>query len=111
MLLETDVDIITAIGTLTEREREIMRLVSEGFTNAKIADVLCLSMHTAKNHKENIKRKLRICSCNDLLPFAIKHSSIGRLKKKVKKIKNNKVKNSKILLLIISKLVKFSHCF
>jgi DNA-binding CsgD family transcriptional regulator len=73
MRLDKDSD-ITNISSLTERELEIMSLISKGLSNAKIAEVLCLSMHTAKNHKENIKRKLGINSCPDLLQFAIKYS-------------------------------------
>jgi DNA-binding CsgD family transcriptional regulator len=75
IIKDKDAEVIEAIGSLTEREREIMNLVSQGFTNAKIADKLCVSMHTAKNHKENIKSKLGIVSCPDLLQFAIKYST------------------------------------
>jgi DNA-binding CsgD family transcriptional regulator len=50
------------VDLLTERECQIMRLISMGLSNAKIADALCLSMHTAKNHKENIKQKLNLDS-------------------------------------------------
>lgn len=49
---------------LTKREREVMQLVSQGFTNAEIADILQISFHTAKAHvaavlrKQNVKNRL-----------------------------------------------------
>jgi DNA-binding NarL/FixJ family response regulator len=51
-----------ALAELTEREREIMRLVAEGLTNAEIAGRLVISPLTAKTHVSNVLRKL---GCRD----------------------------------------------
>jgi DNA-binding NarL/FixJ family response regulator len=51
-----------ALAQLTEREREITRLVAEGLSNAEIADRLIISPLTAKTHVSNILRKL---ACRD----------------------------------------------
>jgi DNA-binding NarL/FixJ family response regulator len=51
-----------ALADLTEREREIMRLVAEGLTNAEIAGRLVISPLTAKTHVSNVLRKL---GCRD----------------------------------------------
>ncbi|MFL5828999.1 MAG: response regulator [Solirubrobacteraceae bacterium] len=52
----------TALAALTEREREIMRLVAEGLTNNEIADRLVISPLTAKTHVSNVLRKV---ACRD----------------------------------------------
>lgn len=44
---------------LTEREEEIAAFVVDGYTNAEIAQVLCLSERTVDGHLENIKRKIQ----------------------------------------------------
>ena len=47
-------------SNLTKREKEILKLASQGYSNKKIADELCISYHTVKFHLENIYRKLNI---------------------------------------------------
>jgi DNA-binding NarL/FixJ family response regulator len=51
-----------ALAELTEREREIMRLVAQGLSNAEIAGRLVISPLTAKTHVSNVLRKL---GCRD----------------------------------------------
>jgi DNA-binding NarL/FixJ family response regulator len=51
-----------ALAELTEREREVMRLVAEGLTNGEIAGRLVISPLTAKTHVSNVLRKL---GCRD----------------------------------------------
>lgn len=45
---------------LTEREKEIVRLVSNGMSNQEIADQLVISEHTVKTHISNILKKLEL---------------------------------------------------
>jgi DNA-binding NarL/FixJ family response regulator len=51
-----------ALAELTDREREILRLVAEGLSNAEIAGRLVISPLTAKTHVSNVLRKL---DCHD----------------------------------------------
>ena len=46
-----------AADGLTRREREILRLVGRGLSNAAIGQALCLSTHTVKSHMHNLLRK------------------------------------------------------
>ncbi|KJS31507.1 MAG: hypothetical protein VR64_11630 [Desulfatitalea sp. BRH_c12] len=45
---------------LTEREKEILRMLSSGKSNQQIADYLSISQHTVKNHAYNIFKKLNV---------------------------------------------------
>jgi LuxR family transcriptional regulator, maltose regulon positive regulatory protein len=49
-------------GALSEREREILRLIAAGMSNREIADTLVLSVGTVKWHANNIFSKLNVKS-------------------------------------------------
>ena len=51
-------DLPSTLDALTEREREVLRLVAQGLNNAGIAAALELSEHTVKRHVANILGKL-----------------------------------------------------
>lgn len=57
--------------TLSNREKEIVALVTRGLTNKEIADKLYLSVHTVVTHRRNIARKLEIHSATGLTIYAI----------------------------------------
>lgn len=44
----------------TPREREVIRLVAQGWTNAQIAAALCISEATVENHLTHLYAKLRV---------------------------------------------------
>lgn len=45
---------------LTDREREVLQLLAQGRTNAQIAQALCLSTKTIRNHMSNVFAKLQV---------------------------------------------------
>ncbi len=45
-------------ANLSERERQVLRLIAEGHTDAEIAHALTISVYTVQNHVKNILRKL-----------------------------------------------------
>ncbi len=57
---------------LTEREKEILKLVAEGFSSRKIAERLCLTMKTVLNHRRNVMEKLGIDNPAQLIRQAMK---------------------------------------
>lgn len=61
---------------LTEREREILKLVAEGYTAKEIADMLVISLRTVETHKTNLMKKLDIHNKADLIRFAIRKGII-----------------------------------
>jgi DNA-binding NarL/FixJ family response regulator len=57
---------------LTEREKEVLRLIAEGKSNKEIAESLCLSIKTVAAHRANIIEKLDIHSRAELVKYAIR---------------------------------------
>jgi DNA-binding NarL/FixJ family response regulator len=60
----------SSVGTLTEREREVLLLVAEARTNREIADELCLSEATVKVHVGRILAKLGLRDRVQVVVFA-----------------------------------------
>lgn len=57
--------------TLTNREREILKLVAEGNKNKDIADLLCISVKTVERHRANLMKKLGLHNVSALTALAI----------------------------------------
>ncbi len=64
------------IESLTEREREVLRLVARGESNQAIADELVISEKTVKTHVSNILTKLDLQDRTQLAIFAFKHGLV-----------------------------------
>jgi two-component system, NarL family, response regulator NreC len=60
-----------AYESLSNREREILKLAAEGFTTSVIASRLFLSPRTVESHRSNFMRKLNLHSQTDLIRFAL----------------------------------------
>jgi DNA-binding NarL/FixJ family response regulator len=56
---------------LTQREREVLKMVGEGYKNKQIADFLCISVKTVQKHRANIMRKLNLHTASLLTGYAI----------------------------------------
>ena len=54
---------IDDVGSLTDRQLEIFRLIGGGMSTSQIANRLHISVHTVETHRENIKHKLS-CECS-----------------------------------------------
>lgn len=63
---------------LTPREREVLRLIALGHTNAEAATVLYLSVRTVENHRSSIMRKLRLRTRAELVRHAHEIGLVGR---------------------------------
>lgn len=56
--------------TLTQREREILKLIAEGYKNKEVADYLYISLKTVEKHRSNLMRKLDLHNVAALTAFA-----------------------------------------
>ena len=59
------------LSRLTEREREVLRMIANGHTASDIANQLSISYRTAINHKAHITKKLNLDSCRKLPRYGI----------------------------------------
>jgi two-component system response regulator NreC len=66
----------SAYDQLTEREKQVFSLLVQGSSNAKIAEILCVSGKTVEKHRANIVQKLDTASLVEMVRFAIRHGII-----------------------------------
>ena len=58
--------------SLTDREKQVLKLVAEGNSNKEVAQVLGISVKTAMSHRERVMQKLAIHNRTDLVKFALR---------------------------------------
>ena len=63
--------------SLTDRERQILKLVAEGLRNRNIAELLCISLKTVETHRLNLMRKLDAHNAADLTQWAYRTGLLG----------------------------------
>ena len=61
---------------LTDREREVLQLIAEGYSNREIADKLQVSIKTVSVHRTNLMEKLEIHNVTDLVKYALRKGII-----------------------------------
>lgn len=64
--------------TLTQREREVLKMIAEGNKNKEIADQLCISVKTVAIHRTNLMKKLNLHNVSDLTKYAIEKGLVDR---------------------------------
>ncbi len=69
---------ITAWDTLSLRERQIVKLIGEGYKNKDMAELLFISVKTVEKHRANIMRKLDIHDVSGLTALAIEKGIVTR---------------------------------
>ncbi|KJS87188.1 MAG: hypothetical protein JM58_05125 [Peptococcaceae bacterium BICA1-8] len=61
---------------LSSREREVLKLVAQGFTDKEIADDLFISIKTVESHKHRIKEKLGLKRLAEIIRYAIENGIV-----------------------------------
>ena len=64
----------TRVGSLTQREREVLLLVAQRMTNREAGGKLEISPRTVETHRERVMDKLRIRTVAGLTRFVVEHS-------------------------------------
>jgi DNA-binding NarL/FixJ family response regulator len=62
---------------LTDREKQVLKLVAEGRSNKEVAELLDISVKTAMSHREHIMEKLGLHSRTELIKFALREGVIS----------------------------------
>lgn len=76
--IKPDLDKVSCAGLgITDRELDVIRLISEGLSNKLIADKLELSTHTVNTHRKNIMTKLNIQNTAGIVMFAVKNKLLA----------------------------------
>ena len=71
----------TELPVLTPREKEILGLIAEGYTNPQIAEKIFLSQFTVDSHRKNLLAKLNVKNTASLIRFAVERNMKYLLKK------------------------------
>jgi DNA-binding NarL/FixJ family response regulator len=66
----------SALDTLTEREKQVLKLLGEGYQNKEIAELAHISVKTVEKHRANIMAKLDLHNAAALTAFAFEHGLI-----------------------------------
>ncbi len=61
--------------TMTVREKQVLSLIAEGYTNAEIATRLEINSRTVETHRANLMRKLGLPTLADLIRFALRRGT------------------------------------
>ncbi|MEA1947725.1 MAG: response regulator transcription factor [Thermodesulfobacteriota bacterium] len=68
----------TSWETLTQREKEVLKLVGEGYSSIEIGDILCISSKTVDKHRSNIMNKINLHSAAALAAYAIEKGLVTK---------------------------------
>jgi two-component system response regulator NreC len=68
----------SAWDTLTQREREVLKLIAEGHSNKESADFLCISVKTVEKHRSNLMAKLGVHNAAALTALAAEKGLINK---------------------------------
>jgi DNA-binding NarL/FixJ family response regulator len=63
----------TLSRSLTGREREVLKFISEGKSNSEVAEILRISIRTVETHRANIMNKLDLRNTAELVRYAIQN--------------------------------------
>lgn len=72
--LKYENELQSKLPKLTKREKEVLILIAEGFTNAQISEKLFISIDTVDSHRKNLHTKLEVKNTAMLLKFATENN-------------------------------------
>jgi two-component system response regulator NreC len=64
--------------SLTLREKEILKLIAEGYKNKQIAEFLCISLKTVEKHRDNLIKKLDLHNVAALTTYAMERGLVTK---------------------------------
>lgn len=67
---------VLSLSELTSREKEVLKLITEGYKNREIADKLFISTKTVDKHRANLLQKLNARNTAELVKYAIQQNMV-----------------------------------
>ena len=67
---------LNAVPVLSSREKEVLQLIADGFTNPQIATKLFISLHTVDSHRKNLLTKFAVNNTASLIKLAAKYNMV-----------------------------------
>lgn len=64
-------------SSITDRELEVLKLISLEYSGSQISEELCISPNTVETHRKNLIKKLNVKSTIGLVKYAIKHNLLS----------------------------------
>ena len=64
--------------TLSQREREVLKMIAEGYKNKEIAEDLCISLKTVEKHRANLMKKLDLHNAAALTVYAMQKGLVTK---------------------------------
>ncbi len=68
----------TAWDNITQREKDVLKLIGEGYRNKEIGDLLNISVKTVEKHRANIMKKLDLHNVSALTAYAIEKKLVNK---------------------------------
>jgi DNA-binding NarL/FixJ family response regulator len=75
-LSAADKQVLTDMPVLSSREKEVLHLIADGFTNPQIAAKLFISLHTVDSHRKNLLTKFSVNNTASLIKLAAKYNMV-----------------------------------
>jgi two-component system, NarL family, nitrate/nitrite response regulator NarL len=75
-LSEADKQEQTDMPVLSSREKEVLQLISDGYTSPQIASKLFISLHTVDSHRKNLLTKFDVNNTAGLIKLAAKYNMV-----------------------------------
>ena len=70
---------LVGYDSLTDREREVLQLISEGKTVREIAEMLFISLKTVETHRSHFMQKLGLRNTAEIVPYLLRKDSIDSM--------------------------------
>ncbi|GAB1453526.1 response regulator transcription factor [Draconibacterium sp.] len=75
-LSATEKENLNSVPTLSSREKEVLILIADGFSNPQIAAKLFISLHTVDSHRKNLLTKFEVNNTASLIKLASKYNLV-----------------------------------
>jgi DNA-binding NarL/FixJ family response regulator len=75
-LSATEKENLNTVPTLSSREKEVLILIADGFSNPQIAAKLFISLHTVDSHRKNLLTKFEVNNTASLIKLASKYNLV-----------------------------------